>query len=326
MKKILLFLLLTLGMYPVLEKGKLQMAVSTVKADSWGGEVGDEDPDPELEDAKDPILQTLSELLGKDIVGFFRDGTHTIFILKDGTLFNPTPVEITAQDIIDAFPDIFIPNSIEAEPDHWGDIEDVYDYLIEQTQTSDEETNAENNVTNECMKDLVQDVMDGDNAFTNILKTTFGTSSDFKLTFSQFNGSTHLDGKTDKTNNNIDIGLNFAALEHASQEFVTATIYHEIIHAQLGAMGVPGNQHHNIMADVWRPTIEAALMDAFPGLSQSDAAALAWGGLGSSTAWQNMVDDDIANNTGNSGNIDQKNKNHKNLNNEYNGNHGTQCP
>lgn len=79
------------------------------------------------------------------------------------------------------------------------------------------------------------------------------------------------------------------------------------------------------MATNWRDKISNQLQIDYPNLSKTDADALAWGGLGDTTQWQTMINNDIANNTGITGAIAAVNTNHKNINNSTNGNYGTPC-
>ncbi|KHJ36640.1 hypothetical protein PBAC_31940 [Pedobacter glucosidilyticus] len=97
------------------------------------------------------------------------------------------------------------------------------------------------------------------------------------------------------------------------------------MHAYLRTLGVPTNEHHDIMASDWREAISDQLRADYPNLSQTDADALAWGGLNESHLWQQMLANDIANNTGITGAIKQTNDNQKNLNNQNNGSNGTHC-
>ena len=124
---------------------------------------------------------------------------------------------------------------------------------------------------------------------------------------------------------NQEIRLNFAALDNASQEFVTATIYHEIIHAFMRSNGTSDSSQHELMATDWRDDISNQLQLDYPNLSKEDADALAWGGLVETNQWQTMYNNDINNNTSITGDIAAVNTNHKNVKNLTNGNYGTPC-
>jgi hypothetical protein len=194
----------------------------------------------------------------------------------------------------------------------------------------DIEAEVSNDITDNCLKSLVNNFMNGNisNPFVNILKSSFGESSGINLRFKQYSDSAtnDIDGTTNGGNvYNFDINLNLAALDFSSNENITATIYHELIHAYLNTQGIPKSQQHDTIANEWRDKISEQLQLDYPSLSESDADALAWGGLGTSTLWLQMLKSDENNNTGVTGAISQRIKNHKNLNNENKGKYGTHC-
>jgi hypothetical protein len=189
------------------------------------------------------------------------------------------------------------------------------------------------NVVNDpCIKSAVSKVISGSatNQFTQILNGDFYKEDYQSLTFTEYSdGSVEgikVDGELIPGNKfNQNIRLNLAALDNASQEYMVATIYHEIIHAQLRSQGIPDIGQHEIIATSWRQKISDQLRIDFPNLSQRDADGLAWGGLGETPQWQTMVNNDRSNNTGITGAIQAVNDNHKNLNNSTNGHYGTPC-
>lgn len=125
----------------------------------------------------------------------------------------------------------------------------------------------------------------------------------------------------------FDLRLNLAALGDASDEYVTATIYHEIIHNFLNMLypdSTEAEQHEEMERD-WREVMENQLKSDFPHLSNKDAYGLAWGGLGDTPAYQKLLADDKKNNTGITGDIAASNKNFKNLNNTNTTTYGTPC-
>lgn len=111
------------------------------------------------------------------------------------------------------------------------------------------------------------------------------------------------------------ITLNNLALANASKEYVAATIYHEIVHLYITDSEM--NEHATMAAAYIQP-IKQALMTQFPGLGETNAYYLAWGGLEEYGAW-NVLSQNERNN------IKATNWKFKNLNNKYNGQYGTAC-
>lgn len=94
----------------------------------------------------------------------------------------------------------------------------------------------------------------------------------------------------------IYVTLNLDLLHGSSQELITATIYHEILHAVFDARKVLTNDiltwseafAHHIMSAAYINKMTLALREIFPGLSHDDAEALSWGGLEGTPAWTNL--------------------------------------
>ncbi len=194
----------------------------------------------------------------------------------------------------------------------------------------DQETNLDNQVQDPCLNKAVDNVINGgeSNPFSEVINgTNYQGDGGSNLNFIQSSDNSASGIKTDGSMGgspfNQNINLNLAALDYASDEHIAATIYHEIIHAHLRNEGISGGEHHNIIATDWRDIISNQLQADFPDLSETEADALAWGGLSESDAWQTMVEEDNANNTGITGAIAAINVNHKNVNNINNGSHGT---
>jgi len=310
----------------MLKEGKLSLAgPQCVLADSYGGEYGD----------YESLYNSLSDLYQLDIIGsHYNSNGDLVFDLLGGNLYYPNYSilnEVVVNGFISPFPQ-FTPYEPLTDENAAQIFNDFITWFGDHTaQIPDENSNAVNNVTDNCLKAIVQSVINGDgetNPFSNILKTTFGAGSEINLNFSQYNGINEMDidGKASGSNAfTFNIELNLAALNYSSNENITATIYHEIIHAYFYTQQVPKAQHHDIMADVWRGVIASQLLIDYPNLSQSDADALAWGGLGESRLWQEMNNNDIANNTSITGNIVSQINNHRNINNQNNGSNGTHC-
>jgi hypothetical protein len=82
------------------------------------------------------------------------------------------------------------------------------------------------------------------------------------------------------------IVFNDTKLKNKSQEFKVATVYHEVLHAYLsilftkdtnGILVIP-NQHENMIYN-YLTMMATDLRSVFPTMTESDANALAWGGL-----------------------------------------------
>lgn len=184
-----------------------------------------------------------------------------------------------------------------------------------------------------CLKKNLDAFLNADsstNVFTKLFKDNFGTDLGCVIHFIEYSNTneTNVDGKAHKIDDdNFEIRLNLAALNYASDEYVTATIYHELIHNFL-TMLYPDSgedeQHEEIERD-WREVIANQLKLDFPNLSNANANALAWGGLGDTPAYKKLLEDDKKNNTGVTGAIAQSNKNFKNLNNTNTTTYGTVC-
>jgi hypothetical protein len=180
-------------------------------------------------------------------------------------------------------------------------------------------------VEDPCMKAVLDKIINGNdsNVFSKILNgPTFNDNAG--LVFTQYSDYSptgiNEDGSARPVNQFLQIiSLNFAALDNASNEYVAATIYHEIIHASLTLQGI--DDQHNVMANEWLDDMSNQMQADFPNLTKQDADALAWGGLHETNAWKAMVkqDPEITNS------IINLNKNHKNLDNSSNGNYGTSC-
>ncbi|MET0945878.1 MAG: hypothetical protein ABWY22_10745 [Flavobacterium sp.] len=189
-----------------------------------------------------------------------------------------------------------------------------------------------NNIHDPCLKNAVDRIINGSdsNPFSKFINGPFFREEHQSLTFSQYSDSSvagvKINAYQDETFNQI-IALNFAALSYASKEYITAVIYHEIIHGILSSQGIAtaSSQHEIMASDEWRQTISDQLRIDFPDLDQEDADALAWEGLGSTSKWRAIYDNDIANNTGVTGDINAVQTNYRNFNNSTNGYYGTSC-
>ena len=74
----------------------------------------------------------MSDVFGMDIVGSSEWMGHMVFNLADGSIWDPSSanldeVEIEGfkQDIIESFPDLFPPDTPEADPEYYDNLEDL---------------------------------------------------------------------------------------------------------------------------------------------------------------------------------------------------------
>jgi hypothetical protein len=102
----------------------------------------------------------------------------------------------------------------------------------------------------------------------------------------------------DHTYANIYTVLSTSQLANASQEYLVATIIHEMIHGFLythppDPTAVDKNgRDHNQMAKDWVNTVSLVLNEYFPDLPYNDAVALSWGGLENTDAYKALPQND----------------------------------
>lgn len=183
-----------------------------------------------------------------------------------------------------------------------------------------------------CLKkslDAILNASPSTNVFTKLFNDNFGTNLGCIITFIEYSDATksYIDAFAKQTgSDSFDLSLNLAALDYASDEYITATIYHEMIHNYLTTIGIKDElQQHEEMQKNWQTVMAEQLKLDFPNLSDEDAKGLSWGGLGDTTGYQKLLADDKKNNTGVTGAIAASNKNFKNLNNTNTTTYGTPC-
>lgn len=148
-------------------------------------------------------------------------------------------------------------------------------------------TDIINNFTNPCFGEVLRDIMDGklQNAIVNILCTLYSNTDILSLQFSNADiGDYSLDGITRMQSSGsfvvANITLNDSALYNASQEYIAATIIHEVLHAYMNYKGgVQPIIEHEDMALFYQDVMMDALLEMYPTLERWQAEALTWGGL-----------------------------------------------
>lgn len=129
-----------------------------------------------------------------------------------------------------------------------------------------------------------------------ITNAIFADSKSFNLVFHQAALPAVTDGVTDgqgvpsQGHLDIDITLNSTTLPHSAKEYIAATVIHEAAHAYMIYFGKSDQfDGHQTMATQYVDVMKQDLQIMFPGMTDEDAEALAWGGLGKTPAWKNMV-------------------------------------
>ncbi|MBC6110304.1 hypothetical protein ACFOG5_06025 [Pedobacter fastidiosus] len=153
-------------------------------------------------------------------------------------------------------------------------------------------------VSNICIAYQVTHALEANNAIKDMLEQEFLFSGlDRTLNISDVNNlADTVMGNTNGYNNTINITLNENKLPGRSNEYILATVYHEILHGYMdlkltkdsqGRFIVPND--HNTMATSYVATMTGALQTAFPSLSTNEAWALAWGGLENTTLFNSNL-------------------------------------
>ncbi|MFC6100886.1 hypothetical protein [Olivibacter domesticus] len=154
--------------------------------------------------------------------------------------------------------------------------------------------------SNPCFSAVLSRINNGqlNNFISQVLTGMFGTSELFLVRFYDEPLPNYLDGDTRAQRNpdgsyTIQIALNSDVLAGAAQEYIAATIMHEVVHAYMDVRGNPLKDQnylqHMEMAAFYVSKMQHGLMETFPGITADPAEALAWGGLRESLSWQSMV-------------------------------------
>lgn len=153
------------------------------------------------------------------------------------------------------------------------------------------------NINNPCIRAGVIKALNENvkSKIRTLMTNTFMANSEINLDFSSYqfpaNGNAPLaDAATTPWNaTNLlsqQISFNENVLPNKSEQYIVATVYHEILHAyfanlfqidQEGRFIVP--QDHEYMATNYIYILSDDLQSMYPGMSDTDAWALAWGGL-----------------------------------------------
>ncbi|NLR59240.1 hypothetical protein HGH93_14080 [Chitinophaga polysaccharea] len=158
-----------------------------------------------------------------------------------------------------------------------------------------------NNLTSPCFINVLHNVNSGtlQNQVSKILKDIFNQTDKLNVRFYEDKLDDKIDGDTNAspvvsngvTTLNIDITLNNKLITtfHSSQEYIAATILHEVLHAYFRAKGSNPLVDHNDMGLFYIDNMAGGIKEVFPGISDDDARALSWGGVQESYAWAQLI-------------------------------------
>ncbi|QKJ31385.1 hypothetical protein HQ865_16980 [Mucilaginibacter mali] len=164
-----------------------------------------------------------------------------------------------------------------------------------------------NKVNDPCLHKMVDSAINRNIEYdaSESMKGIFDSNSDFNLTFLDNTLSSTIDGTSQVqhagasiqqgtgkriiTSMDINITLNSQTLPNASQEYITATILHEVLHSYFIQAGYIGDDH-DTMFNKYIPWFESALHAIYPQLDNNDLQALAYGGLLDSQAFKNSTE------------------------------------
>jgi len=154
-----------------------------------------------------------------------------------------------------------------------------------------------NNVQDTCLKNMVNAAINRNIQYN--LKESMngifgGKQTNFNLDFIDGPLATQTDGVTDVLNStgnyntteqrytellsmSVRITLNSSTLPGGSEEFTTATILHEALHAYFRLTNTSFD--HEVMVSKYIPWFTSALKSIYPIITDYDATALAYGGL-----------------------------------------------
>ncbi|MCU0402620.1 MAG: hypothetical protein MUE75_16710 [Algoriphagus sp.] len=152
----------------------------------------------------------------------------------------------------------------------------------------------EKNVTNTCISGQVDKAVDSQfkNKITNLINSAFGQSEKFNILLEDMDLEDNTkDGITQVSFTDMavtfTITLNSGVLKNSSQEYIMATVFHELLHAYMGYLAIDMSSNsfdHIIMANSYITKLSQSLMEHFD-IGATDAVHLAWGGLHENHKW-----------------------------------------
>jgi hypothetical protein len=164
-----------------------------------------------------------------------------------------------------------------------------------------------NNVKDPCLHRLVDSAIKRDVGYElkQSMNGIFNTNTKFNLDFYDKPLAYFTDGETEPTEitgsyvyrpdgtieritnitgMDIKITLNSSTLPNSTEEYVTATILHEALHAYFKSANTTFD--HDIMVRKYIPWYKASLHAIYPSMTEGDLTGLAYGGLMQEAAFQ----------------------------------------
>lgn len=153
------------------------------------------------------------------------------------------------------------------------------------------------NLTDPCFKAVAAKLMGATNGGTEILGETIGqmlwnllsANTQKKIFIEQeANDNRNIDGRYLPGGSNGILYLNTNALGSASEEYIAATLIHELVHGyyhETKGRSLGNDAQHIDMATYYVQPMAEALVGIY-GMSPQNAEAIAWGGLQDTPQWQ----------------------------------------
>lgn len=149
-------------------------------------------------------------------------------------------------------------------------------------------------VVNPCLKATLDMVLHNTNIINEMsqMLRNFGFSTNIKIIFeesSQLSSKRLGEFRNNQNNNTYKILLDVTNLPHYSKEVIVATIYHEVLHAQLEYKFHENDvQDHERMATEFLAIAGNSLLNQFSSMNEDTAKALVFSGLKNTQIYQNL--------------------------------------
>jgi hypothetical protein len=149
-------------------------------------------------------------------------------------------------------------------------------------------------IVNPCLKATLDMVLHNTNIINEMsqMLRNFGFSTNIKIIFeesSQLSSKRLGEFRNNQNNNTYKILLDVTNLPHYSKEVIVATIYHEVLHAQLEYKFHENDvQDHERMATEFLAIAGNSLLNQFSSMNEDTAKALVFSGLKNTQIYQNL--------------------------------------
>lgn len=166
---------------------------------------------------------------------------------------------------------------------------------------------------NPCAQDILKQLPNIDIATKDILQNIFGVTDQVNIKFiastslaDNVDGDTQCGGSSNYFN--CTVRLNNRIINQATKDYIVSIFLHEALHAYINHQrtildtttfkekfpiywAYRGNDaHHNLMANNYVSMMASIIRGYNPNIADSNARALAWGGLQMTTAWKSKSD------------------------------------